>query len=115
MEIKCPYSAWDTTPIKAAQIIPSFSCQIYNGALLLKKNHNYYYQVQGQLAITGAKWCDFCVYTPHGLSIQRITLDTYLWESVVCKLDDFFFMYMCVVPILSDSNISFTEELLNVH
>jgi hypothetical protein len=29
----------------------------------LKKNHEYYDQVQGQMGLTGTKWCDFVVYT----------------------------------------------------
>ena len=36
--------------------------QTDNG-IRLKENHNYYYQVQGLMGITGLKWCDFCVWT----------------------------------------------------
>ena len=32
--------------------------QTDNG-IKLKENHNYYYQVQGLMGITGLKWCDF--------------------------------------------------------
>lgn len=46
-----------------------------DGHMLLKKSHNYYYQVQGQLATTQLPWCDFVVWTPHGTTIQRIERD----------------------------------------
>ena len=29
----------------------------------LKEDHPYYAQVQGQMAVTGARWCDLNVYT----------------------------------------------------
>ena len=107
LEIKCPYSARDMTPVQAAEKLPLFFCKVVNGNLSLKRNHNYYFQVQGQLAITHAKWCDFCVYTPHGFSVERITFDESFWKSVVHKLDDFYFKY--IIPTLS--NIPSTKEL----
>ena len=93
LEMKCSYSARDMTPVQAAEKLPSFFCKVVNGNLSLKKNHNYYFQVQGQLVITHAKWCDFCVYTPHGFSVERITFDKSFWKSVVHKLDDLFQIY----------------------
>ena len=30
--------------------------------LKLKRNHDYYYQVQCQMALTGLEWCDFFSY-----------------------------------------------------
>ena len=32
-----------------------------------KRTHVYYDQLQGQMGITGADWCDFVVYTKAGL------------------------------------------------
>ena len=110
VEVKCPYTAKDVTPTIAAQTKSSFCCQIHNNQLILKKSHDYYYQVQGQLAITRAKWCDFCVYTPHGFSVERITLDASFWQSTVTKLDSFFFNHMCVTQPFSD--LQCTEKLL---
>ena len=37
LEIKCPYSARDMTPVKAAEKLPSFFCEVVNGNLSLKK------------------------------------------------------------------------------
>ena len=86
LEIKCPFSAREMTPLHAAQKLPSFPCQVISGNFSLKINRDYYCQVQGQLAITHAQWCDFCLYTPHGFSIEWITFDESFWKSVVCKL-----------------------------
>ena len=53
LEIKCPQceSYRDAKYLK-----------IVNGQLKLKKTHEYYFQVMGQRAITGLKWCDFIVF-----------------------------------------------------
>ena len=37
LKIKCPYSARDTTPVQAAEKLPSFFCKVVNGNLSLKK------------------------------------------------------------------------------
>ena len=110
LEIKCPFAAREMSPIQAAQTLSSFPCQATDETLCLKKNHDYFYQVQGQLAITHAKWCDFCVYTPHGFSSERITFDDSFWKSVVSKLDDFYFKY--VVPSFSHAIVPFTVDLI---
>jgi len=41
-------------------------CSIKDGTLFLKRNDNYYYQVQGQLHISQNTYCYFCVRTPKG-------------------------------------------------
>ena len=57
--------------------------------LRLKRKHNYFYQVQGLMAITGRPWCDFVVWTPKGLSVERISFDVEFWSTVKPKLVDF--------------------------
>ncbi|XP_053385028.1 uncharacterized protein LOC123537474 isoform X2 [Mercenaria mercenaria] len=63
--------------------------------LLLKENHMYYYQIQFQLLVTGLTWCDFVLWSPKGVSVQRIERDqklidnlvtntTCLWHRVIC-------------------------------
>ena len=49
--------------------------------MVLRTNHQYYAQVQGQMAIGERPWCDFVVYTPKGINIQRIHFDKNYWES----------------------------------
>ena len=68
---------------------------------LLKKSHNYYYQVQGQLATTQLPWCDFLVWTPYGTTIQRIERDVNLWlQKILPKLSMFYHEYL--LPELAD-------------
>ena len=74
-EFKCPYSKRDKSPKECCDD-PSFYCTWTNGHLQLKHNHQYYHQVQLQLFVgTDFSWCDFCVYTPKGLAVQRIYPD----------------------------------------
>ena len=46
-----------------------------DGTISLKRNHAYYDQVQLQLYVTSANWCDFCVYTTKGIAIESIYPD----------------------------------------
>ena len=71
VEIKCPSSKFSVTPIEACSD-PHFFLEVVDGKPKLNKKHIYYDQVQGQMTITGTKWCDFVVYTKRGLSIERI-------------------------------------------
>ena len=61
---------------------------------MLKKNHNFYYQIQGQLNICGISWCDLLVRSsvPGDIFVQRITQDNNFWKtSMLPKLQDFYF------------------------
>jgi len=61
VEIKCPDSVYGRTIQEACQNL-KFCCEILDANPTLKVNHEYYYQIQGQLAITGAEWYDFVVW-----------------------------------------------------
>ncbi|XP_077501793.1 uncharacterized protein LOC144112825 [Amblyomma americanum] len=47
----------------------------------LKPMHKYFYQVQGQLALTGLSWCDFVVDNGTDSTFQRIAFENSLWIS----------------------------------
>ena len=72
VEIKCPHSLRHLTPGGGggACVNPSFYCQLVNGKPELKKVHPYYYQVQGQMGLTGLKWCDFVEFFQQGFIVQ---------------------------------------------
>ena len=79
LEIKCPYS--------------TFFCMIDDsGSVKLKRSHHYYHQVQLQLFVCSNKyhWCDFCVYTPMGVTVEKITLDKEWIEESISKLEDYY-------------------------
>ena len=85
LEIKCPACAETISLLdlctKAEYKPSAFFLQYKDGTYHLKKSHDYYHQVQGQLYITGRPWCDFVVWTPTFTSIERIWFDGVLWSK----------------------------------
>ncbi|XDV26074.1 hypothetical protein PO909_029872 [Leuciscus waleckii] len=81
-EVKCP-NVNSITEVKHVKFI--------GGQAKLKKNHKYFWQVQGQLAITGLKWCDFITSTQSDLTVERIWLNESLSSEMKDKLDLFYF------------------------
>ena len=62
-----------------------------NGKFSLKPSHKFYYQVQGQLAISGLRWCDFVTDTNTEFAVERIFRDDVLIQSMRQKLDSFYY------------------------
>lgn len=58
----------------------------------LKSQHSYYWQVQGQLLITGMVWCDFVVFAEDDMLIQRIYQDNEV-ARIIREKGDYFFFY----------------------
>lgn len=91
LEIKCPYSARDKTVQEAVDSYPNFFMERHGQSLRLKRNHAHWYQVQGQLLVTGAAFCDFVTYTkidtPH---VERIFPDTQTMHDLLVKLTGFY-------------------------
>lgn len=69
--------------------------------------HSYYTQVQGQLLITGKEYCDFVVWTPKGIVIDRIHQDFYFTEKLSQKLTVFYvdFMISAIVGFTLEQQI----------
>ena len=61
--------------------------------IYLKPVHMYFYQIQGKMGLTGAKWCDFMVYGDNDYHIERIYFDTNSFDNMKRKLDTFYFTY----------------------
>ncbi|XP_076843798.1 uncharacterized protein LOC143526239 isoform X2 [Brachyhypopomus gauderio] len=86
VEVKCPNvkSYVDCSYLEAKQ-----------GTLQLKRHHNYYWQIQGQMLITGMDWCDFVVFAEEDMLVQRILKDAEVINTIKQKVDHFFFyIYM---------------------
>jgi putative phage-type endonuclease len=66
-EIKCPFSkqAYTTIPIY------------------------YMAQMQGQMQIMGRDWCDFVVWTPEAMTVQRVPRSNDYWDWLHLRLADF--------------------------
>ena len=89
LEIKCPSVHRDKTPMEAAKD-KSFFCEIVDDKVTLKRSHKYYFQVQGQMGVSGKTWCDFFVWTMKGCTVERIHFDENLWKEMVQKLTIFY-------------------------
>ena len=99
LEVKCPYSVRNMTPTEAAS--GNGFCSRLNSSrqLELKQNHQYYAQVQGQMALGERNWCDFVIFTLKGISVQRISFDQEYWNTkLLPKLASFY--DNCVAPEL---------------
>lgn len=82
VEIKCPYSSRNSQITSIT--VPYLS---ENG---LKKSHQYYYQVQGQLFCTNASKCHFVVYTHEDLKCFVIERDNEFILDMVDQLKNFY-------------------------
>lgn len=83
LEIKCP--------LKDSYKESSFLKENGDGTYSLRQSHAYYTQIIGQLAITGLKWCDLCVWTKNDMHIERIHFCEAKWKEMFEKLCVFFF------------------------
>lgn len=73
----------------------NFCCVKDNqGKLRLKRNHKYYYQIQTQLALCELKFCDFVVWSPKGMSVERIFVNNDLWSYMYPQLEAFHREYL---------------------
>ena len=62
---------------------------------MLKKNHQYYFQCLGVMALCQLPFVDFIVYTQKEICIERIDFDKQLWnKNMLPKLSDFYFKFM---------------------
>ena len=80
-EVKCPYSARDLLSPQETTGLKNFFCTFAEGKLTLRRNHDYYYQCQGGMGVTGAQWCDFIVWTPQWTSVERIRFTEDVWTN----------------------------------
>lgn len=61
---------------------------------VLNTKHQYYFQVQCQLALTGLEWCDFFCYVNDQLYFcQKIIFDPVFFQANKDKVDSFYFHY----------------------
>lgn len=90
LEVKCPYSKRDMTLEKACED-KAFYLQKKGDDIVLSKDHQYYYQIQGQMYICKLNWVDFVVwFSNKNIFIKRIYFDEEWWFKVLPKIDYFF-------------------------
>ncbi|XP_074658610.1 uncharacterized protein LOC141911521 [Tubulanus polymorphus] len=71
LEVKCPFSAKDKEI--NPQTVQHLELDV-NRNQQLKRNHDYFYQIQGQLYCSGRTECDFVVFTLKDIKIIHIDL-----------------------------------------
>jgi hypothetical protein len=77
---------------------------IREGKLQLKRNHRYYYQVQGQLQITQCNSGYFIVYSENDFHSEVIKRDDDLWyNQMLPKLNKFYME--CLLPEIIDPRV----------
>lgn len=92
IEIKCPYNARLHTPEEAIILKKVKFATYKDNVFSLKRNDNYFYQVQGQLHVTERKYCYFILWTPQGMLFEKIYKDNdFFIKNMKKKLHDFFF------------------------
>ena len=97
LEIKCPYNIREKDVITAWEQT-DFLEQDNSGTINLKRNHRYFAQIQGQMAIAKVKRGYFTVWTTIGQPlVSEIQFDYNFWSTLQEKLVLFFKRYMLKV------------------
>lgn len=98
VEVKCPYSAKDMTPEDGInKRLITFWRQ--NGTI--NKQHNWFYQIQGQMHICQVEKGYLGCWTNCGLKVEEICKDDHFWQTnMVEKLKRFY--ENCLLPELID-------------
>jgi hypothetical protein len=113
LEIKCPYSCRDIVDFKELKRSQFWPRYLKKGRSLhsstLKQDSDYYYQVQGQIFLTNAKWCDFVVWTPNFMKVERIWPDKEWQKTVVPAIREFFMEYMYPLLLSHDQDRLYKE------
>ena len=89
IEIKCPFNGRNSKVVPG-KFFPFLETRP-NGEIGLKRNHNFYYQILGQLAISKRKYCFFVVFTFVDIFIEKIQFDPEFFKNhMLPKLTTFF-------------------------
>ena len=90
IEIKYPYKYRDSHPTEVND--DTFDLlQEPTGEIHLKKDHQYYYLIQGQLMLWEMQYCEFICWTPFGMHTERILPQPTLFlNEIKPALDTFF-------------------------
>lgn len=119
IEIKCPSAAVDMTPDEAIKQKKGVFANFWkedqtSGKNEINVNHDYYFQMQGQLHVTRRIYCNFIVWTPKGMKIEKIERDDSFWSlKMVDKLTQFYMN--CILPELIDPRKTRSMPIRNPH
>ena len=93
LEIKCPKILKKLKPTEiyrlSKQHLSYFCCTLEGDTLKLKRSHEYYVQIQTEMAITERCWCDFMIWTPLDFHVERIFYDPDFIKPLLQKAVNF--------------------------
>ena len=89
IEIKCLSSKRNYGP-GTALVLNKICTRKVDGSLTIDRSHAYFYQIQGQMALTGIHTCILIGYTNKGITTICVDFDPAFWGSVSQKLTDFY-------------------------
>ena len=110
LEIKCPFTLQSKSMNDLEWLVIDD-----DGEFRLKRSHKYFYQVQMQLFVSKRLYCDFVVWSPEMMCVERIMPDTVWWdeksrqgmrfhaECVMPELCTRFFTKQSAMPSVSES------------
>lgn len=112
VEIKCPSSLarMSLQDAKAKHQFWKFDKNLNN--YVINKNHNWYFQAQGQLHVTNRDICMFAIWFGEDMPMDVYHIhrnDTFWQEKMEGKLKDFYME--CVLPELIDPRIPRSMEI----
>ena len=87
IEVKCPYTSRDKT---IDEVSVPYLIKESNGKLNLRRDHDYFYQIQGQLFCSNRKLCHLVVYTKKDLQVILVERDDAFITTMLAKLELFF-------------------------
>ena len=90
MEVKCPHCLVEKD-IPDLVDAPKF-CLTSDaaGTFQLRRDHQYYYQVQTQMHVTEKAYCDFLVWAPLSVHLERVLPDGVFWKQCMNQASQFY-------------------------
>lgn len=105
-EIKCPYKLRNESGFESLLTFKNpYLMKTDDNKYNLNKNHEYYYQIQMQLALTDLDICNFIIWNKGELLIIKITRDHDFWLENSEKARSFF--YNIIMPELLGKYFSY--------
>ena len=114
IEIKCPFKHRDKHPHE----IPDWDFYLQQDEgreFHLRDDHEYYYLIQGQLAVYNMEYCDFICWTPYGMHCERILQDPEHFYDIMKPALDKFFMAVLLSRLLTGSNLAVAKPVTANH
>ena len=94
IEIKCTYKYREELPVSDHALNYFLVKDPISETVKLSREHKYFYQVQGQLAVCDMSYCNFVCWTEKDTFIERISKDETFISRVFPTLTNFFCKYL---------------------